>query len=244
MTTQAPPGWYADPTTADQMRWWDGSQWTQDVQPVPTTPPPQEPATALAEHSVSDYAELTAESGPQWWRRKRVLIPAGLVALVGMVGALGDDPESKPIGQADEIQEEVDLEPAGASDAEPASSTINQPTISTTLSTGSTANTTAESTSTSTTATASTAPTTSGASTTALSTTTAPPITASTTAPPTTSTTATAPPTTLEDYVSPGAFCSPEGATGKTSTGKSMVCSSTKKDGTPYDNGRSRWRSP
>ena len=49
------------------------------------------------------------------------------------------------------------------------------------------------------------------------------------------------PPT--QSPVSPGAFCSPTGSTGKTSTGTDMVCSRTNSDGVPYAEGRSRWRS-
>ena len=30
-----PPGWYADPNSPMQ-RWWDGIQWTEHYQPVPT----------------------------------------------------------------------------------------------------------------------------------------------------------------------------------------------------------------
>jgi hypothetical protein len=41
--------------------------------------------------------------------------------------------------------------------------------------------------------------------------------------------------------VSPGAFCTPRGARG-TSSGRTYVCSATKTDGTPYSDGRARWR--
>ncbi|WP_254924359.1 MULTISPECIES: DUF2510 domain-containing protein [unclassified Rhodococcus (in: high G+C Gram-positive bacteria)] len=35
-----PPGWYGDPGNPGFVRWFDGSQWTQHVQPsVPPTPP-------------------------------------------------------------------------------------------------------------------------------------------------------------------------------------------------------------
>jgi hypothetical protein len=36
-----PAGWYSDPTDAEQLRWWNGSAWTQHVQPRPA---PVEPA--------------------------------------------------------------------------------------------------------------------------------------------------------------------------------------------------------
>ena len=36
-----PPNWYPDPHVPSQMRWWDGQQWTEHVQPTqqPTAPP-------------------------------------------------------------------------------------------------------------------------------------------------------------------------------------------------------------
>lgn len=41
--------------------------------------------------------------------------------------------------------------------------------------------------------------------------------------------------------VKPGAFCSPKGAQG-TYSGSTYVCATTKTDGTPYSDGRARWR--
>ncbi|MEY3455762.1 MAG: hypothetical protein RIR38_24, partial [Actinomycetota bacterium] len=39
-----------------------------------------------------------------------------------------------------------------------------------------------------------------------------------------------------------GAWCSPEGATGTYTNGKTYVCSKTNQSGTPYSDGRARWR--
>ena len=33
-TTQQPPGWYADPQSPNQQRWWDGVQWTAQTSPA------------------------------------------------------------------------------------------------------------------------------------------------------------------------------------------------------------------
>jgi hypothetical protein len=49
-------------------------------------------------------------------------------------------------------------------------------------------------------------------------------------------------PAPTERVVTAGSFCSPVGATGVTSAGTAMVCSTTSKDGTPYT--QPRWRSP
>lgn len=53
------------------------------------------------------------------------------------------------------------------------------------------------------------------------------------------------PPATGEQVVQgvhPGAWCSPVGARGASSSGRSYVCSTTSADGTPYSGGRARWR--
>jgi len=42
--------------------------------------------------------------------------------------------------------------------------------------------------------------------------------------------------------VHPGSWCSPVGARGTSSAGRSYVCSTTSADGTPYSGGRARWR--
>ena len=39
-------GWYADPTGAAQLRWWDGHAWTQYVEPYEATPAQSETAEA------------------------------------------------------------------------------------------------------------------------------------------------------------------------------------------------------
>jgi hypothetical protein len=47
MTTQAPPqGWYPDPQHPELLRWWDGTQWTDQTQPAPAAPPPPQSSPA------------------------------------------------------------------------------------------------------------------------------------------------------------------------------------------------------
>ena len=43
MSDPLPPrGWYRAPDGSDQLRWWDGQQWTDSTSPLP--PPPSTPA--------------------------------------------------------------------------------------------------------------------------------------------------------------------------------------------------------
>ena len=43
-TPPVPAGWYADPETPNQHRYWDGMRWTEHVQPLADAPPPLAPA--------------------------------------------------------------------------------------------------------------------------------------------------------------------------------------------------------
>lgn len=48
MTNQPAPGWHADPTDPNLMRYWDGLQWTAQTQPKP--PPAVESNSASEVH--------------------------------------------------------------------------------------------------------------------------------------------------------------------------------------------------
>ena len=49
-------GWYDDPENAGQLRWWDGSRWTEQRQPrmdaEDTPPPPPVPGSAVGPASM------------------------------------------------------------------------------------------------------------------------------------------------------------------------------------------------
>ena len=271
MANQVPPGWYADPTGGDRLRWWDGTQWTQQVRstaqtPLPPTPPPPSlstppPPSPSSGHSFGTNSFGSTSAGPNApvaysnvastvlrptrkpaWQRKRVLIPAGFLTLVGIAAAVAEPAEQTPRVDAGEVQ------PFGQVEAEEPTESTEAPT--TTALTTTTSIEPPSSTTTTVSTSSSSQPTIPASTSTAapLTTVTAPTTTttiATTTAAPTTLPETTAAPTTaLADGVTPGAFCAPEGASGKTSKGTDMICASTKKDGTPYGEGRSRWRSP
>ena len=55
--SQVPADWYPDPHDPTYVRWWDGTQWTQHVQPAPTVHPHGvAPVAAGAEHSERSVA--------------------------------------------------------------------------------------------------------------------------------------------------------------------------------------------
>jgi hypothetical protein len=74
--SNTPAGWYPQPD--GQQRYWDGQQWTQHFAPAA-----QQAVSAAAPAAV-------AASAPRpWFKKKRILIPAGLAGTVIFVSALG-----------------------------------------------------------------------------------------------------------------------------------------------------------
>jgi hypothetical protein len=66
--TQVPAGWYADPSgDATKLRYWDGTQWTEQYQSAPGQPEPsQVPYTAHTQQNYSQptYAQPVYGTGP------------------------------------------------------------------------------------------------------------------------------------------------------------------------------------
>jgi hypothetical protein len=54
-----PAGWYADPAEESSLRWWDGENWTGDVEPWPT-PPGTGSTTGNTGHSTLDKDDVKA----------------------------------------------------------------------------------------------------------------------------------------------------------------------------------------
>ncbi len=69
-------GWYDDPENAGQLRWWDGSRWTDQRQPrrdaEDTPPPPPVPGSAVGPASMpssppsSPWDTAARDSGESW----------------------------------------------------------------------------------------------------------------------------------------------------------------------------------
>jgi len=55
-----PPGWHPDPADPSQLRWWDGSAWTNDTHPLPQDSKPQSDNHGLAkEKQLSSASDST-----------------------------------------------------------------------------------------------------------------------------------------------------------------------------------------
>lgn len=73
-----PPGWHQDPGDANLLRYWDGTQWTEQTQPKPSQSPPPRKKGGVG---------------------KVLLILAGVLVVMGILGAVfggGDKKDDKP----------------------------------------------------------------------------------------------------------------------------------------------------
>ncbi|WP_446666055.1 phospholipid scramblase-related protein [Flexivirga sp. B27] len=66
MTSNPPAAWYNDPAGSNQLRWWDGQQWTEHYQPMPA--PQQQPPQQQQQGSTypqGGYPQEQQSGGPQ-----------------------------------------------------------------------------------------------------------------------------------------------------------------------------------
>lgn len=90
------PGWYADPAVPNQLRWFDGSRWTQHIRPKPagpSVPTPSGPGTWPGQPHVASIEGGTARRS--WFARHKFLTGLGAVVaflvVAGIAGGSGDD---------------------------------------------------------------------------------------------------------------------------------------------------------
>lgn len=107
-------GWYADPSGANQLRWWDGHAWTDYVEPyeAPVAPIPM-PGSPVDEKD-SDEADAPEKSGTLKWvlacAASWVLVAVFITVLViawshlGASGRIQEDAKSR----AETAQNELD----------------------------------------------------------------------------------------------------------------------------------------
>ena len=84
------PGWYTDPENQGQLRYWDGSEWTEFR--GPQTAPPARRTRDAQPNGTGPAGSPTGSGVPApkrpWWKRRWVAIVAGIFALLTVVGAL------------------------------------------------------------------------------------------------------------------------------------------------------------
>lgn len=84
-------GWYADPSDATKLRYWDGAQWTDHTQPAPPpqsgapvgppiTPLPAESSYGVPPPPAAAPAGVVAPAGGSWWSRQTRAARIGLIA--------------------------------------------------------------------------------------------------------------------------------------------------------------------
>jgi uncharacterized RDD family membrane protein YckC len=81
----APSGWYPDPASAAQERYWDGWQWSRNTRPRAHSAPPQvipyRPGPSRATVRTADGIPLAG----WWWRALAVIIDSLILAVVGAI---------------------------------------------------------------------------------------------------------------------------------------------------------------
>lgn len=98
MNNQAPAGWFPDPEHSDQLRYWDGTQWTEHRAPRPA-PQPAPPAPQAA--------AVTGPSGEPTGGKKIAMkwkVGAGVVAALMLIGALAPDEEPTTPAASDLVE--------------------------------------------------------------------------------------------------------------------------------------------
>ena len=82
-------GWYADPSGAGQLRWWDGHAWTEYVEPYQAQAPHEavtdEAASPGAEEPAEAYAPASSASTPTFDATAAANVPAGQARPSGML---------------------------------------------------------------------------------------------------------------------------------------------------------------
>jgi hypothetical protein len=86
------PAWYPDPSNPSQLRYWDGTQWTEHTQPVPQAAPqpsvfvPPAPQPAYSQHTNSSgYGPGPKPDSYLVWSILATLfccLPFGIVAII------------------------------------------------------------------------------------------------------------------------------------------------------------------
>src|SRR5918992_5964021 len=94
----APAGWYQDPNAAPgHLRWWDGSQWTQQTRVADGPPAPVEAAWSPQAPSSATAGPGPGKPKKPWYRRTWVIV-VGVILGLAIIGSAMSPPEDDPGG--------------------------------------------------------------------------------------------------------------------------------------------------
>jgi len=84
-------GWYDDPEDSTQLRWWDGSRWTERRQPSETPPPapPGSSSTASGASETPSVWDTAASATSDWGASDASNWRSGTTGAAGTAGAAG-----------------------------------------------------------------------------------------------------------------------------------------------------------
>ena len=84
-------GWYDDPEDSTQLRWWDGSRWTERRQPSETPPPapPGSSSTASGASETPSVWDTAASATSDWGASDASNWRSGTTGAAGAAGAFG-----------------------------------------------------------------------------------------------------------------------------------------------------------
>lgn len=103
-----PPGWYAD--GQGNMRWWDGSRWTEHV---------QQGGSSSSPTGSGIPPSANAEAKTPWYKKKRWWALAAVVFLIALGAGGGDDDNTDPVASEPSATAEPTEEPAEEPTEEP-----------------------------------------------------------------------------------------------------------------------------
>lgn len=107
-----PPGWYPEPSSPTGQRWWDGTQWTEQVHPpAPPTPETPSPTPSAAEDpAATGSATAGSASGavPSWRISSMLMSPVVQISQQARVMESAStyaltDAGGGPVGQAAQV---------------------------------------------------------------------------------------------------------------------------------------------
>lgn len=86
-------GWYADPEGSDRLRWWDGTQWSDQFRPAPTgnqttSDTPSEPAAQVDFAPTGAPVQAPTATTPPAATKPKAQPPASQLITTGILGIL------------------------------------------------------------------------------------------------------------------------------------------------------------